>query len=113
MGFTFLTSDVLLYFQTGWQIFSALEVRISFLALTATDEHGQRRVGRWRKRGWRKGTTATKALSPPELFSRQPRPFRHRLKLCPCNFWMAYPGADAAVRAGDDIFPTDPFGKIY
>jgi hypothetical protein len=58
-------------------------------------------------------TIIKKPLFRPELFSGQPRPFRHRLKLCPGNCWMAYPGADAAVRAGDDIFSAYPFGEIH
>ncbi len=54
----------------------------------------------------------------PELFCRQARAFGHRLKLRQNDFWMNFwfvsrLRREAAVSAGDDVFPPDQFGVTH
>src|SRR6516165_338154 len=59
-------------------------------------------------RGWEK-----RGSSSPKLLRGEPRAFGHGLELCPADLRVTDSRADAAVRPGDHVFPTDKLGKLH
>src|SRR5262249_24187722 len=54
-----------------------------------------------------------RSLTPPKLLRSETCALGHRLKFCPGDLRMTDPRADAAVRAGNDIFFPHQSGKIH